>query len=114
VLAALGAEEYTLPGAIEPSTPIGVKLVFEKWVDTEKDAFYKVNLVYQSVDQLRSIQPLSLEDPPMIVPVHFAEAQADENGMIPEEELIGLFENKIDSYYALEEIYGDMQMDEAA
>ena len=52
VLAALGAEEYRLPGAIEPSTPIGVK---------------------------------PLENPPMIVPVHFAEAQADENGMIPEE-----------------------------
>ena len=31
--AALGVEEYSLPNSIEKKTPIGSKLVFEKWVD---------------------------------------------------------------------------------
>ena len=114
VLYALGVEDYTLPGAIEPSTPIGVKLVFERWVDKEDQAFYQVKLVYQSVDQLRSIQELSLEEPPMIVPVSFKDAEAGENEMIPEEKLLGLFEDRIRSYYELEEIYGEEEMDEAA
>lgn len=114
VLAALGAEDYTLPGAIEPSVPIGGKLVFEKWVSPEDEAFYKINLVYQSVDQLRTIQPLSLNDPPMIVPISFKDAKAGANGMIPENDLLGLFEDTIHSYYELEEIYGDVPMDDAA
>ncbi len=114
VLTSLGAEDYTLPGAIEPLTPIGVKLVFERWVNAEDEAFYKVNLVYQSVDQLRTIQPLTLETPPMIVPVHFQDAEADGNEMIDEEALLGLLTDRIASYYELEEIYGEVQADEAA
>ena len=44
VLAALGAEDYVLPGAIEPSVPIGVKLVFEGLLKE------KINLYYQLTD----------------------------------------------------------------
>jgi glucose-1-phosphatase len=33
VNAALEVEEYSLPKSIEKKTPIGSKLVFEKWVD---------------------------------------------------------------------------------
>ena len=114
VLSALGVQEYYLPGAIEPSTPIGAKVVFEKWLDTEGNAFYKVKLVYQSVDQLRSIQPLSLETPPMIVPIHFNDLAEDKNGMIPEEDLLGLFESRISWYYELPEIYAEEPADKAA
>ena len=39
VLAALGAEEYTLPGAVEPTTPIGSKLVFERSASLHSAAF---------------------------------------------------------------------------
>ena len=114
VLSALGVKEYTLPGAIEPTTPIGVKLVFERWKSAAGESFYKVNLVYQSVEQLRSIQPLSLDTPPMIVPVYFEDAQADENDMIPEKELLGLFEDRISTYAELEEIYGEAELEDAA
>ena len=110
VLAALGADEYTLPGAIEPKTPIGVKLVFERWSDPEGEDFYKVCLVYQSVDQLRSIQPLSLEVPPMIVPVSFRDAQADASGRISGEDLMQLFEDRIDDWYGLEELYPEEEL----
>lgn len=112
VLSALGVEAYTLPGAIEPTAPIGVKVVFERWVNKEGEGFYKVSMVYQSVDQLRSIQPLSLDTPPMIVPIHFKDAGVGENGMIPEKDLEGLFEDRIDSYYELEEIYQEEETEE--
>mgnify|MGYP002622780886 CR=1 FL=1 len=54
VLAALGVEEYRLPEVIEPTTPIGCKLVFERWVNREGESFFKTSLVYQSVDQLEN------------------------------------------------------------
>ena len=114
VLSALGVEDYTLPEAIEPTTPIGVKLVFERWEDQEENGFYKVTLVYQSVDQLRSIQPLSLDVPPMIVPISFNEAKPEEGGMIPEEDLMALFEDRIEAFAQLEELYGEESLDDAA
>ncbi len=105
-LAALGVEEYELPGAIEPTTPIGVKVVFSRWLDAEGNAFWRVNLVYQSVDQLRSIQPLSLDIPPMIVPISFEGLAETEDGLIPEADLMRRFEERIEAYDLLAEEYG--------
>lgn len=114
VLAALGAEEYTLPGAVEPTTPIGSKLVFERWVNEKGKAFFTVKLVYQSADQLRSIQPLSLEVPPMIVPLSFEGVETNEDGMIAEKDLMELFETKISMFDELQEAYGTEEADMAA
>ena len=62
----------------------------------EKGAsFFKVNLVYQSVDQLRSIQPLSLEVPPMIIPLSFEGVAVNADGLIAEKDLMNLFLEKI-------------------
>jgi glucose-1-phosphatase len=72
VLAAMDVERYLLPHTVEQHTPIGVKLVFERWVDEEGRAYYQVSLVYQSTDQLRAITPLTLENPPMKYTLHFA------------------------------------------
>ena len=104
-LAALGVEEYELAEAAEPTTPIGIKVVFERWTDPAGAPFYKVNLVYQSVEQLRTIQPLSLEVPPMICPVSFEGVETNEDGMIAGEDLMELFENKINMLSELEEEY---------
>ena len=114
VLSALGAEPYTLPGAIEPATPIGVKLVFSRWRDEEGEASYKVCLVYQSTQQLRSVEALSLENPPMIVPISFAQAPADENGLIAEKDLLDLFAEKIGVLGELIEEYAAAELEEAA
>ena len=64
VLAALDVKDYSLPGAIEKKTPIGVKLVFEVWKDKAGAEFVAVNLVYQTTEQLRSCRMLTLEEPP--------------------------------------------------
>ncbi len=115
MLAALDAEDYTLENAIESVTPIGAKVVFERWLDEEGEAFYKVNLVYQSVGQLRSIQPLSLDIPPEICPLSFKGVETGENGMIPEKELMNLFESAINRYDELEEYYtAEYELDNAA
>lgn len=63
----LGVEDYSLPNTIEKKTPIGSKLVFEKWVDKQtQQPYVRINLVYQTTEQLRHIQPLDLKNKPMI------------------------------------------------
>jgi len=49
-------------------TPIGSKLVFEKWSDGSEE-YVAVNLVYQTLDQLQGRTLLSLDVPPMVMPV---------------------------------------------
>lgn len=105
VLAALGVEDYELPNAIEPTTPIGSKVVFQRWVNEKGESFFKVDLVYQSVDQLRSIQPLSLEVPPMIVPLSFEGVAVNADGLIAEKDLMNLFLDKISMMPEMEEAY---------
>ena len=70
-------------------------MVFERWVNEKGASFFKVNLVYQSVDQLRSIQPLSLEVPPMIIPLSFKGVTVNADGLIAEKDLMNLFREKI-------------------
>ena len=106
VLAALGVEDYLLPEAIEQHTPIGVKLVFERWLDTEGAAWYNVSLVYQSVDQLRAIAPLDLENPPVKVRLSFKGVDTDADGMIAEADFLELLDGAIGAYDALVEKYG--------
>ncbi len=51
--------------AFELHTPIGSKLVFEKWTDGTDD-FVAINLVYQTVGQQHGRLLLSPETPPMV------------------------------------------------
>ena len=64
--AALGVEEYSLPNSIEKKTPIGSKLVVEKWVDAAGKDYVAVNLVYQSTDQLKQMSLLDLQHAPQV------------------------------------------------
>ena len=105
MLSALGVETYELPETVEPATPIGVKLVFERWLDESDEAFYKVSLVYQSTDQLRRYEQLSLENPPMKVPLQFDGVETNADGMISEADLFSLIDGAIDSYDELLERY---------
>lgn len=67
--AALGVEDYELPNSIEKKTPIGSKVVFEKWADRQGNEFVAVNLVYQTTEQLRGLRMLTLDNPPMVFPL---------------------------------------------
>ena len=114
VLAALGVEDYELPGAVEPTTPIGAKVVFERWVNEKGASYFKVELIYQSTEQLRSIQPLSLETPPMIVPIFFEGVEVNEDGLIAEKDLMTLFYEKINLYQEIIDEYTAVELDNAA
>lgn len=64
VLVSMDVDDYELPYTLEKRTPIGVKLVFEKWEDKDSKEFVAVELMYQSTEQLRDTTMLSLDTPP--------------------------------------------------
>ena len=66
--------------AFELHTPIGSKLVFEKWSDGT-DEYVAINLVYQSVSQLQGRALLSVEVPPMVLPVTVEGLTANSDGL---------------------------------
>ncbi len=104
-LTALGVEPYELPESIETKTPIGVKLMFERLRDEEDQVWYRVSLVYRSVDQIRNADVLSPDNPPLQYVLSFEGVETNEDGLISEEDLISLFENAIEEYDELEEKY---------
>jgi len=67
ILSALEIEDYALPNAIEPITPIGVKFMIEKRSGKDGKKYAALKLVYQGVKQIQKVKPLNLENPPMIV-----------------------------------------------
>ena len=91
VLAALEAEDYSLPQTIEKKTPIGCKLVIEKWENTKGQLFASLNLVYQSTEQLRNMSLLDLENPPMVFPIQLKGLYANADGLYPYEALVERF-----------------------
>ena len=88
VLAALHAEDYCLPSTIEKKTPIGCKLVIEKWEDDEGKSYAALNLVYQSTEQLRNMTLLDMENPPMVFPVRLKGLDANADGLYPFEDVL--------------------------
>ena len=91
VLAALEVEDYSLPKTIEKKTPIGCKLVIEKWENAKGQQFVSLNLVYQSTEQLRQTTLLDLENPPMVFPIRLKGLSANADGLYPYEALVGRF-----------------------
>ena len=95
VLASLEAEDYSLPQTIEKKTPIGCKLVIEKWENAQGQAFVALNLVYQSTEQLRHMSLLDLDHPPMVFPVHLKGMKANSDGLYPCADLVQRFEEAL-------------------
>ena len=101
VLAALGVEDYTLPNAIEAKTPIGSKLVIEKWHGEDGREYVALNLCYQSVDQLRNLPLLSLQNPPMVYPLRLEGLTANADGLYLLTDLQKRFAERIGMYDSL-------------
>ena len=95
VLAALEAEDYSLPNTIEKKTPIGCKLVIEKRENPEGQQFVSLKLVYQSTEQLRNMTLLDMENPPMVFPVKLKGLSANADGLYPYEALVERFAEKL-------------------
>ena len=113
VLAALGVEDYLLPDTVEQHTPIGAKLVFSRWLDKNGEAFWSVELVYQSTDQLRNMTALSLSTPPVRYALAFENTIRTADGLIAESDLFSLFDNAISAYDTLVDQYDAEGMEDA-
>ena len=101
VNAALEVEEYSLPQSIEKKTPIGSKLVFEKWVDKTGKEFVAVNIVYQTTEQLRNVSLLNLENPPIVFSLKLKGLQANADGLYTIESVNDRFDKAIRAYEAI-------------
>ena len=101
VATALGVEEYELPNAIEKKTPIGSKIVIEKFEGPDGKEYADINIVYQSVDQLRDMQLLDLDNPPMIYPLSLKGVEKNADGLYDMADVMGAFERAIAAYQAL-------------
>ena len=75
VLAALDVKKYALDNSVERNTPIGSKLVFEKWNKNNED-YIRVRIIYDSTDKLRNISIHDLNNPPLSYTFEF-------NGLTP-------------------------------
>lgn len=99
VLSALGVEEYSLPNTIEKKTPIGSKLIFEKWQDKQtKEVYISINFVYQTTTQLRHLELLTLNNPPANYPLQLSGLSANEFGLYKLSDVVGRFDQAILAY----------------
>lgn len=114
VLAALGVEKYELPGAIETATPIGVKLVFERWADASGKEFGRVRLMYQSVEQLREGTMLAGTESPMSVDLSFDGLEKNADGLFSYDELRSHIADAAAEYDNIVQEYGEEELDQAA
>lgn len=96
--AALGVEDYSLPNSIEKKTPIGSKLVFEKWVDAAGKAYVAINLVYQSTGQLKQMSLLDLRHTPQIYALKLKGLTQNTDGLYTFEDVNNRFLQAIRAY----------------
>lgn len=103
VTAALEVEPYDLPNSIEKKTPIGCKLVFEKFEGKDGQMYCDINLTYQSTDQLRNIAMLGLNNPPQIFPISLKGLQKNADGLYLLNDVKARFMKAIRAYDKIED-----------
>ena len=83
LLTALDFKPYQLHNQYE-RTPIGGKLVFQRWHDKSGNRdLMKIEYVYQSTEQLRNADALTLQSPPQRVTLALNGCPVDDNGFCP-------------------------------
>ena len=102
ISAALGLQIPETENALELHTPIGSKLVFEKWSDGS-DEYVAVNLVYQAVGQLQGRTLLSPAAPPMVLPVTIEGLSANSDGLYRLSDLDTRMAEAMTEYDAIED-----------
>ena len=88
--------------ALELRTPIGSKLVFEKWSDGTEE-FVALNLVYQNLSQLQNRTLLSPDVPPMVMPVAIDGLNPNADGLYRLDDLDARMAEAMAEYEAIED-----------
>ena len=107
ILAALDAEDYTLPGAIEAKTPIGCKLVFSLWRAADGAQMCSVDLVYQTTWQLHEMPLLDPLAPPAVHPVALRGMARSADGLYRAEDLMERLDSSIAEFDAIRQEYAE-------
>ncbi|MBP5605901.1 MAG: hypothetical protein J6X60_10225 [Ruminiclostridium sp.] len=107
------AEDYQLPYTLEKKTPIGGKLVFEKWEDENGSSFAAVELVYQSTDQLRNASFLTPDTPPVVYALSFEGMEKNADGLYAYDDVIARLDKAINAYDDMVAEYGGATADAA-
>ncbi|EOU0421466.1 histidine-type phosphatase, partial [Shigella flexneri] len=83
LLTALDFKPYQLHDQNE-RTPIGGKIVFQRWHDSKANRdLMKIEYVYQSAEQLRNADALTLQAPAQRVTLELSGCPIDANGFCP-------------------------------
>ena len=88
--------------ALEVRTPIGSKLVFEKWSDGSED-YVAINLVYPKYPQMHARTLLSLEERPMVQTVTIEGLTANSDGLYRLADLDARMAEAMGEYDAIED-----------
>ncbi|MBR3746835.1 MAG: histidine-type phosphatase, partial [Selenomonadaceae bacterium] len=82
ILSNLEVENYSLPEAIEYRTPIGGKILIERWKNISDGQDYaSLSLVYMSDAQIQNLSPFTLKNPPKIYPLRLKGLQTNADGL---------------------------------
>ena len=90
-------KEPGMTGAVEFTSPIGTKIVFRKYRKGES-LFMDAHIVYASVSQLRETCPISIQNPPVILPIDFEGLSRNMDGYYRLEDIMGRFDNTITEF----------------
>ena len=101
VATALGVEPYELPAAIEKKTPIGSKIVVEKFEGKAGKTYADINIVYPTLDQLRNLQLITLDNPPMVYPLSLEGLERNADGLYLLSDVESRFEQTLRAYDAI-------------
>ncbi len=101
VLASLDVQEYSLPATIEKKTPIGSKVVIEKFRGRDSEEYADLWLVYASTDQIRHESTLSYDNPPMAVRLRLEGLDENADGLYRLADIEQRFSDAIAAYDAL-------------
>ena len=93
--------------ALEVRTPIGSKLVFEKWSDGSED-YVAINLVYPKYSQMHARTLLSLEEPPMVQSVTVEGLSANSDGLYRLADIDARMAGAMEEYDAIEDAATDV------
>ena len=99
--------------ALELHTPIGSKLVFEKWSDGTDD-YVAINLVYAALSQLHGRTLLSNDVPPMVLPVTVEGLTPNADGLYKLSDIDTRMAETMAEYDAIEDATTDITSAKAA
>lgn len=101
VATALGVEPHELPAAIEKKTPIGSKIVVEKFEGKDGKTYADINIVYPTLEQLRNLQLITLDNPPMVYPLSLEGLERNADGLYLLSDVESRFEQALRAYDAI-------------